>query len=372
MKLSSARRIPHFMPPIGHAGALAVVVAAVSAFGVGTALGDKPSPVGLKVEAITVNAQPIAAFDKANPKRTRFGKLTWRGGLILTSPSPNFGGWSGLTMDPDGKKFLAVSDAGTWLTGSIGYTYSGRPSSISSARLGPLLTRSGKPLTRGRDRDAEGVALKSGTLTKGEVLISFERNHRIGRFRIGPDGVSAPSSYIALPPETEAMKSNGGLEAVAVLKGGPNKGSLVAISERLRDRHGNHQGWIWEKGKPRGFTITNSGDFDVTDIAALPDGSLLLLERRFRWSEGVKARLRLMRRNELRPGARVVGETLLRADLNYEIDNMEGLAVHVGAGREIIVTMISDNNFNAVLQRTVLLQFALDGAVLASADGIKQ
>lgn len=40
-----------------------------------------------------------------------------------------------------------------------------------------------------------------------------------------------------------------------------------------------------------------------------------------------------------------------------------------GAGGEIIITMISDNNFNPVLQRTVLLQFALDGAVLASASG---
>ena len=52
--------------------------------------------------------------------------------------------------------------------------------------------------------------------------------------------------------------------------------------------------------------------------------------------------------------------------MNAEIDNMEGLAVHTNAAGEIIVTMISDDNFNKGLQRTLLLQFALDGVDLAS------
>ena len=38
---------------------------------------------------------------------------------------------------------------------------------------------------------------------------------------------------------------------------------------------------------------------------------------------------------------------------------MEGLAVHRGAGGETIVSMISDDNFNHCLQRTMLLQFTL-------------
>ena len=36
--------------------------------------------------------------------------------LVLTSPvAAIFGGWSGLALDPDGKGFFAVSDAGTWI-----------------------------------------------------------------------------------------------------------------------------------------------------------------------------------------------------------------------------------------------------------------
>jgi hypothetical protein len=57
----------------------------------------------------------------------------------------------------------------------------------------------------------------------------------------------------------------------------------------------DHTGWLWIKGKPVEIHLTNPGDYDVTDAAGLPDGGLLVLERRFPWSEGVKSRLRLVR-----------------------------------------------------------------------------
>jgi len=329
--------------------------------------GPKPSTRDVQTGSIVVEASSIAAFDRTHPKATHFGKLIWRGGLVLTSPSPNFGGWSGLVLGPGGKDVLAVSDAGTWMTGTLVYA-DGRPKGVQSVRLGPLKSLSGKTLPRFRDRDAEGLALVAGTPAKGSVLISFERNHRIGRFDIDAKGLSAPKSYVDLSAAIKRrLRANSGLEAVAVLGGGPNAGSLVAFAERLRDAAGNHIGWIWIKGRPREFRLSNAGAYDITDMAALPSGGLLVLERRFRWSEGVKVRLRLVRQQELHAGARIEGETLLEADSSQEIDNMEGLAVHTGTGGDIVVTMISDDNFNKGLQRTVLLQFALDGVDLARA-----
>jgi hypothetical protein len=96
---------------------------------------------------------------------------------------------------------------------------------------------------------------------------------------------------------------------------------------------------------------------------------LLVLERRYR-IEGVKSRLRLVRRDELNPETRVEGEMLFDAAsaTNHEVDNMEGLAVHACAGGQIIVTMISDDNFNHLLQRTLLLQVAIEGSDLARAE----
>jgi hypothetical protein len=61
----------------------------------------------------------------------------------------------------------------------------------------------------------------------------------------------------------------------------------------------------------------------------------------------------------LQPGSTAVGETLLEADLNDEIDNMEGLAATRLKDGSVLITMISDDNFSHVLQRTVLLQFVV-------------
>ena len=40
---------------------------------------------------------------------------------------------------------------------------------------------------------------------------------------------------------------------------------------------------------------------------------------------------------------------------------MEGIAVHRGRGGETIITLMSDDNFNSLLQRNLLLQFTLLG-----------
>ena len=61
---------------------------------------------------------------------------------------------------------------------------------------------------------------------------------------------------------------------------------------------------------------------------------------------------------EIKPGAVVDGPVLFDVDLGYEIDNMEGLSVHRSASGEVVLTLISDDNFSAV-QRTLLLQFTL-------------
>jgi hypothetical protein len=345
---------------------LALIVVATLAFG-----GTKPTSVNLRVAPIEVIATPIAAFDRIDTEKSRFGRLTWRGGLVLTSPAKNFGGWSGFALDAGGEHFVAVSDAGAWMTGTLTYD-GGRLKGMEKVQLGPLQAVSGQTMPRYRDRDAEGLTMLDGDPSKGRVLIGFERNQRIGEYGVDAKGLSPAHSFFKPPPAAKRMDPNGGFEAITVLRGGPRKGALVTISERFLDAAGDHTGWLWIGGVPQQFQIKNIGDFDITDAAALPNGSVLLLERRFRWSEGVKVRLRLLGADELRPGARAQGETLLDATMSQEIDNMEGLAVHTGPGSEIIITMISDDNFNTAIQRTLLLQFAFDGSGLASAAPPRQ
>ena len=325
----------------------------------------KPDIAALKAGPITIDAVLIRDFARAemagatstSAPNPAVEKLTFRGGLVLTSPSPNFGGWSGLVVGNDANTLLAISDSGVWMTGRIVYDGT-HPAGISDARLGPLLNRDGRPI--GRERDSEAIALETGTLEQGSVLIAFERKHRIDRYDWSSQGLVAGRSTVALPAEARRMRPNAGLEAMTVMRGGPYKGSVIAFSERLYDRDRNHTGWLWAPQGPATLHLKNIGDFDITDISSLDDGTLFVLERRFRWTEGVKMRMRRISPDELKPGRAIEGETLIEADLTSEIDNMEGLSVTRLETGEVLVTMLSDDNFNHILQRTLLLQFTVN------------
>ena len=320
-------------------------------------------PVITDTKPIEIVAQPIHGFDRQAIDRQQFGRLRWRGGLALSSLAEEFGGFSGVVLDDDGRRLFAVSDTGAWLSAELDYEGT-RPARVQRAWMGPLRARNGAPLTRNRDRDAEAVTLAEGSLTDGILLIAFEQLHRIGRFRSTEAGPSAPLHYLELPPEAGKMKSNRGIEAVSVLRGGPLKDSTIVFAERLKDERGHHTGWVWVDGKPQKLHLADIGGFDITDSAALDDGGLIVLERRFNWIEGLKMRLRLLRPEEIAVGAVMRGEVLFEADMGYEIDNMEAVAVHRGPHGETVVTLLSDDNFNSPFQRTVLLQFTLQKEAL--------
>lgn len=319
----------------------------------------KPDPKSLGVRNIRVTATPIDYFDRTSPAKRQFGKLTFLGGLKLSSKEKTFGGWSGIAMDPDGRSLVAVSDAGLWMTARLGMK-DNRAVSFDDARTGPLKALNGSPLSRERDRDAEAVEIVSGTTKRGRLLIAFEQNHRIGNFTIGPDGVSKPRSYVRPDKSRGTMNGLKGFEAMTVLKKGRYRGALIAIAERLHDADGRHTGWFWTGQKANAFTINDIGGYDITDMASLPGGDLIVLERRFNWLEGIKMRLRRLAVSDIKPDAKIEGEVLLEATMSQDIDNMEGLAIHQDKNGASVLTLISDDNFNRLFQRTILLRFKLE------------
>ena len=109
--------------------------------------------------------------------------------------------------------------------------------------------------------------------------------------------------------------------------------------------------------QPGLFRLARHDGYDITDLAFLPSGDTLVLERWYQPLRGVGMRIRRIAGRDIRPGALVDGQRLIEADLGFEIDNMEGLSVHQEQGRTIL-TLISDDNFS-FLQRTLLLEFEL-------------
>jgi hypothetical protein len=303
--------------------------------------------------SIEVNARPIPSFDTRERSRVRFGELEYRSGLVLTSSFRGFGGLSGLRLDAKGERFIAISDKAGWFTGRI--VYKGREMiGLADVEASPMLGPDGKPITSRRWFDTEALAL-DGTL----VYVGLERVNQVLRFDFSKSFTNTRGEPVALPPAMRRLPYNKGIEAlVAVPKGQPLAGTLIAISERGLDAQGNILGFLIGGKSPGQFAVRRSDDFDVSDAVLLPSGSLLVLERRFSWLSGVGIRIRRIALSSIAPGALIDGPAIFNADLGHEIDNMEGIDAHVTAEGDTVLTLVSDDNFS-LIQRNLLLQFTL-------------
>ncbi len=325
--------------------ALALVI---GTFAIAQALRTSPVPT-----RIAIQATPITSFDNRDPSQTRFGALEFRGGLALTANYEPFGGISAIHVEPDGSRFIAVTDHGSWLRGRIVYR-DGKPAGIADAEMAPILGADGKPLAARGWYDAESLAEIDGL-----IYIGIERVERIVRFDYRRHGLAARGEPIAVPPDFKTLTYNKSLECLAAPpKGSAHAGELIVVTEHSLDSAGNHRAFLIKGDHSERFSVARSDDYDVSDCTILAPADLLLLERRFSLARGGAIRIRRIPLSLIKPDALVDGRALIEADLAYQIDNMEGIAVHRNARGETIITLVSDDNFS-VIQRNLLLQFTL-------------
>jgi hypothetical protein len=303
--------------------------------------------------SIEVTARSIPSFDRQDHERVRFGALEYRSGLVLTSSFSRFGGLSGLRLDAKGERFISFSDHGHWFTGRI--VYQGRAmTGLADVESAPMLGPDGKPIHSRGWYDSESIAI-DGSL----VYIGLERVNKVLRFDFNKGFTRARGEVVPLPAAASKLPNNKGLEAlVFVPKGQPLAGTLIAISERGLDAKGNLIAFLVGGPSPGQFSVRRTEDFDVSDAVLLPAGDLLILERKFSWLAGLFIRIRRIPLKSIAPGAVIDGPSIFEADLADEVDNMEGIDVHLTPEGETMLTMVSDDNFSPI-QRTLLLQFAL-------------
>lgn len=311
-------------------------------------------PASAEPVRVNVTATPLHAL--TSDGRVRVGHLEYRGGLVLTGDSRDFGGISGLTIDARGENFLALTDRGNWLRGRL-LGEGDTPTGLADVVMAPMLGSDGRPLDAQSRGDTESLAK-----TPDGYAVGIERKQEIWSFK-GADPLEAKGQRLASGGPLARLGYNQGIEALAWLPGkvGPSKGgALIAVAEKSPNNEDALPGYIVAGSKLTPFTIVRHPDFDATDIALAPDGMVYLLERRFTWATGVGMRVRRFPASDIRPGAKIDGEIIFTADRTAQIDNMEALAIHVNAAGETILTVISDDNFSAI-QRTLLLRFAVVG-----------
>ncbi len=322
------------------------------------AAGLVPRPARAQSAApvsIEVNARPIAAFDPRDPSHVRYGALEFRSGLVLISSHRGFGGLSGLRLDAAGERFIAISDKGDWFTGRL--VYRGRQlAGLADVVSAPMRDADGRRIAARGWFDTEALALDGAV-----AYVGIERVHRILRFDFARGGVGARGEAVAVPPAFDKLPFNRGIESLLVVpKGQRLGGTLIALSEAALDAAGNIRGFLIGGPSPGDFAVRRTENYDISDMALLPPGDILLLERKFSLLKGAGIRIRRVPLDAVAPGALLDGPAIFEADLGYEIDNMEGLDVHVTPDGDTVLTMVSDDNFS-LIQRTLLLQFTLVG-----------
>jgi hypothetical protein len=310
-------------------------------------------PAAAEVSDVPVVNRAFSQFVLGSDQRT-FGKLEFLGGISYSSGNALLGAISAIRFREDRENFVAVLDTGHWLTGRIERDAEGRLSGLADLKTRSMIDRDGQDeKVKGR-MDAEGLAL-----AKGEVLVAFEVYHRIDAYPDPGFMEARPKRRLPFPIERREMRGNKGMEALAISPAtGPLGAVPVVVTERSLDKNGNVFAAVLDGPLAGLFAVKRSDPWDITDGAFLPNGDLLLLERRFRLSDGMGMRIRRIDGKTIRPGAVVDGEVLIDADLSQQIDNMEGLDVVVMAEDDIRVIVVSDDN-HSILQRNLMLEFRL-------------
>jgi hypothetical protein len=278
------------------------------------------------------------ALNPDDPVQRRIGGLIFRRGWALTSDQPRFGGISAMHVE-DGQ-VTAISDSGDVLRFPL--PGAGRPRvQVIALPLGHA-----SPI-RKRDRDSEALVVHGD-----EAWVAFERHNLVARHRRSdwrlesfarPEAMrrwgrnSGPETLVRLADgRFLAIEEGGGddYSRVALFDGDPAVAGTNALTGRYRRVPG----------------------YRATDAAQLPDGRLLILNRRAGLGR-FPAVLTIAEMPDWREGATIEGRELARLARPLTTDNMEALSV-AREGRRTIVRIASDDNFMG-FQRTLLLEFEL-------------
>ncbi len=298
-------------------------------------------------DPLQLDVRPIESFVFSGSD-AEDAPLHFIGGLQLLSDNAAFGGLSGIDM-LDAETAFLISDSGAFVRARLVRDEDHRLVGLADAVIGGLFPDGDGSKRRG---DAEDIAFDPIDPARGVLVRERQANAMLAFEMV--DGRPDNFEPKRVGAEDRMLRSNRGLESVAYASPASRlAGSIVTIAERPPRGEADIPAWIVGAGS---FSIVRHDDFDVSSARFLPNGDLLILERRQYFGWGM--RLRRIAGAEVAVGARVDGDYLLEAGRLSGIDNMEGLAIHLDDTGRTILTIVSDDNYS-ILQRTLILQFAL-------------
>jgi len=187
------------------------------------------------------------------------------------------GGLSALAWDEDEGTLYALSDAG-WLLHLAPELEDGRLTTARLLGIYPLRDARGRRL-RDRDADAEGlVARRARNGRRGDtrLVVSFERRVRIAEFTPRGELLGTRPLPAALRDAARYATPNRALEALA---DHPALGLLSAPEQPMRGEPEGRVRLFALDGRTWAYPLYPTPNAALVAAEALPDGSLLMLER---------------------------------------------------------------------------------------------
>ncbi len=315
-------------------------------------------PAPASAGPITITADRVEYFHLGSSSHSA-GRLTFMGGLELSSPDPDFGGLSGLRFSADGSRFYAVSDNAHWLTGKLVRDSGGRLTGLEDTDYSCICRQDGQPYGSKHWGDAEAVEVAGD-----RVYIGFERLNRINGYDLTDTFGLGPPAQATTSLKSLNIDYSDGIEAIALIPDGlPHAGRFLVITEKSLNAAGNNRAFVVDAKTTSEFSVTRSDEYSITDATFTPQGDLLVIERRFGLSIGIGIRIRRFDWRAAADGESIkrplAGEVLLEAGLGSRIDNMEGITAWRDETGRSRIAIVSDDNY-ARIQRTLLLEFRLE------------
>ncbi len=288
-------------------------------------------------QPIRVTPNPITVSPQADGAEIRGLRLA--GAWHLTSDEENFGGLSGLAIQPSGH-LLTVSDGGAFI--SIGME-AGAPD--GSGTLAYMRSSTDALLSGKSAGDAEGLELTEN----GLALVSFERDHRVLAFDLEGCGSAARGINVAGISDRpdglgRKIPENDGLEGLMLDAAGFLVGGLevpLGSEAVIGQIDAEHALFSTRLSRPEDTKLVGLDGFETGFFALYRgysplSGNTIVIDR---YSEpgGALNRLAILKRP-------------------YPVDNFEGITASRLADGTVRLYIISDDNFSD-RQRTLLMAF---------------
>jgi hypothetical protein len=271
----------------------------------------------------------------------------------LNSPNDEFGGLS--AMYASGGALTFLSDQGALVR-------------LGRDPASPIWRGAIRPLPKGCGRmeskhlrDTESLAVDPKT---GNMWIGFEGRNIICRIASKSNG----GVRVGGPAAMNDWRPNGGPEAITRL----HNGATLVFREVPADGDAFSDALYFD-GDPAMPTahVTRMRyrpptGYRAVDAAQLPDGRILILNRKFAFPFKFTSRLSIVTLPNIKEGAILAGPIIARIDGEGIAENFEGLAID-NDGEDLAIWLASDDNFLSI-QRTLLLRFIWPGAARLVAE----